>query len=159
MAKVNKKKVAVGVGLGLAAAAAAGAGYYFYGSKSAGAHRKKVAKWADDLESDVKKAAQKIKKLDQKAYAAIVDNATQAYGAMTSIKARDLDQAAAELKQNWKNIERELKNSAKKTSSVAKKSVQKTVNKVTKTVKKAIAKKTKVVKAVAKKVPAKKKKS
>ncbi|OGZ05208.1 MAG: hypothetical protein A2845_02715 [Candidatus Lloydbacteria bacterium RIFCSPHIGHO2_01_FULL_49_22] len=164
MAKVNKQKVAVGVGLGLAAAAAAGAGYYFYGSKDAGAHRKKAAKWVGDLEADVMKAAKKMKKLDQKAYAAIIDNATEVYGNMTSIKASDLDRAAVELKKNWKNVERELTRTAKKGGSVAKKAVQKTVKKAVKTVrkvvaKKGVAKKVSVKKASVKKAPAKKKKS
>jgi MetJ family transcriptional regulator, methionine regulon repressor len=153
MAKVNKKKVAVGMSLGLAAAAAAGAGYYFYGSKHAGANRKKAAKWTADLEADVVKAAKKLKKLDQKAYATIVDEASKAYGSMTSVSARDLDAAARELKQNWKNVERELSRTMKSKGTAAKKAVKKTAKKVVKAVKKATAKK------AAKKAPAKKKKA
>ncbi len=159
MKKVNTKKVALGVGLGLAAAAAAGAGYFFYGSKNAGANRKKAVKWAGSLESDVMKAAKKMKKLDQKAYAVIVDNATKAYGNVKSVNAADLNRAAMELKKNWKNVERELTRTMKKNGGAVKKSVVKTVKKVVKTVKKAAAKKPAAKKVPAKKAVTKKKKA
>ena len=151
MAKANKSKVAVGVGLGLAAAAAAGAGYYFYGSKSAGANRKKASKWASDLESKVKTNAKKLKKLDQRAYAAIVDEATKAYASVKSIDQNDLRGAAKELKQNWKNVEAELARTMKSGSKVAKKAAKKTVKKVIVAAKKVTTKKVISKKAAKKK--------
>ncbi len=141
MAKVNKKKVALGVGLGLAAAAAAGAGYFFYGSEKAGANRKKVAKWATELEAKVKHGAKNLKKLDQKAYATIVDEATRAYRSVKSIDEQDLQQAARELKQNWKNVKSEIDRTINSGRSTAKKTVKKAVAQAKKVATKAKAKK------------------
>ncbi len=148
---ITKSKVAVGVGLGLAAAAAAGAGYYFYGSKSAGANRKKAAKWATDLETKVKQNAKKLKKIDQKAYATIVDEATRALASVKSIDQNDLRGAAMELKQNWKNVEAEIVRSMKSGSSSAKKTAVKTVGKVIARAKKVTSKAPAKKKAAAKK--------
>ncbi len=137
MKKTNKKKVALGVGLGLAAAAAAGAGYYFYGSKEATKHRKKVAKWAGDMKDDVVKRAKKLQKLDEKAYKAIVDESVKAYERVKSIDKADLAAAAAELKSNWKNVERELARVGKKEVKVIKKAGKKAAKKTVTSVKKA----------------------
>ncbi len=137
MKKTNTKKVALGVGLGLAAAAAAGAGYYFYGSKDAKTHRKKVAKWAGDMKEDVVKRAKKLQKLDEKAYKAIVDESVKAYERVKSIDKADLAAAAAELKSNWKTVERELARVGKKEARVIKKVGKETAKKTVKSVKKA----------------------
>ena len=131
MAKVNKKKVALGVGLGLAAAGAAlGAGYYFYGSKHAGGNRKKASKWASDFKAEVIKNAQKVQKLDERAYKVAVNEAMKAYGNIRSIDKRDLASLAQELKQNWKVIHREIDRVAKKEGKVAKRAWKKTAKKV-----------------------------
>ncbi len=147
MAKeISKKKIALGVGAGVAGVAALAAGYYFFGATKAATNRKKAAKWATDLKADVVKHAKKMKAMDQKAYHAIVDEATKAYKTMKSIDAKDLAAAAAELKSNWDHLHAEVSRVAKKKSVVAKKAVAKAV----KTVKKAVAKKVAVKKAVKK---------
>lgn len=125
MKRMNKKKVAVGVGLGLAAAgAAAAAGYYFYGSKHAAGNRKKAAVWANKLKADVLKNAKKAKKLDERAYHAIVNEAMKAYQNVRSIDKSDLRSAAGELKANWKAVEREINRVGKKEGKVAKRAVR-----------------------------------
>lgn len=144
MAKTNPKKVALGVGLGLAAAVAAGAGYYFYGSKDAKSNRKKAAKWANDMEAQVKSKAKKLKKLDEKAYKTIVDETMKAYTKVKSIDQDDLRGAALELKSNWKNVKKELDRVATAEAAHAKGVAKKAV----KTVKKAVAKNVKTVKKV-----------
>jgi len=151
LSKKNKTKVALGVGLGLAAAAAAGAGYYFYGSPKSSAHRKKAAKWAGDLKSDVLKKAKKLQKFDEKAFKVIVDESAKAYERLKSVDESDVRAAAAELKANWKNVEKELSRVAKKSGGVAKKAakvVKKSAKKSVAAVKKASAasKKKKVAK-------------
>lgn len=138
VSKKNKTKVALGVGLGLAAAAAAGAGYYFYGSPKGSAHRKKAAKWAGDLKTDVIKKAKKMQKFDERAFKVIVDESAKAYERLKSVDEKDVRAAAAELKANWKNVEKELSRVAKKSGGVAKKTV-KAVKKSAKAVKKAAA--------------------
>jgi glutamate synthase domain-containing protein 3 len=149
MAKVNKQKVGLGVGLGLAAAAAAGAGYFFYGSPSATKNRKKVAKWASDIKTDVVKKAKKLEKFDEAAYHKIVDESVKAYKALKKVDPEDVAMLAKELKENWDNVSSEFARVAKKKTSVAKKAVA--------TAKKAVkAAPKKAVKAPAKKAPAKK---
>lgn len=136
----KKEKVALGVGAGvLAAGAAAAAGYYFYGSKDAKKHRRIVAKWATDLKRDVTKQAKAqlkaVKRLDAGTVAQIVDEAAEAYHQVRSINKGDIQKAAAELKQNWQQLEKELrgtvKKAVKKSASNAKKSVRKTTKKNT----------------------------
>lgn len=148
MAKVtpiNKKKVGLGVGLGLAAAAASAAGYYFYASKDAAKNRKKVAKWATDMKSDVMQQAKKMKKFDQRAYKTIVDESMKAYKSVKSVDPKDLALAAAELKSNWKAVEAEISRVSGSAKSTVKKLVKKTG------VAKAPAKKTTAKKSSAKK--------
>lgn len=128
MAKLNKKRVALGAGLGLAAAAGAlGAGYYFYGSKHAAVNRKKASVWVNDFKSDVVKNAKKLKKFDEHAYRVVVDEAMKAYQGVKSIDKADLRSVAAELKQNWKIIEREIDRVSKKEGKVAKRAVKKAI--------------------------------
>ncbi len=134
MKRSNKKKVAVGVGLGLAAAAAAGAGYYFYGSKHAAGNRKRAAAWASDLKADVVSNAKKLGKLDERSYKKVVDEAMKAYQNVRTIDKRDLLAAAAELKGNWKAIEREVGRVAK----TEKKVVRREAKKAFRTVKRVI---------------------
>ncbi len=138
MAKSNKKKIAVGVGLGLAAAAAAaGAGYYFYGSKHAAGNRKRAAAWAEDFKADVLAKAKRLKKLDERAYRTVVDEAMKAYANVRTIDKKDLAVAAAELKGNWDAIRREAERVAK----AEKKVVHREVKKAVRTVKRVIPRK------------------
>ncbi|MDB5245190.1 MAG: hypothetical protein JWN90_295 [Parcubacteria group bacterium] len=136
----------VGAGV-LAAAAAAGAGYYFYGDKNAKKHRAAASKWTKDMKNDVLKEAKKLKKLDQKAIATIVDRASAAYSTVRSIDKNDLKSAATELKRNWKEVQREITSAGKSAS----KSVKKTASSATKSVKKAVKKATSPAKKSVKK--------
>jgi hypothetical protein len=151
--KVSTQKIALGVGLGLGAVAAAGAGYYFYGSKDAAKNRKKAGAWADTFQADVVKKAKKLKKLDERALKAVIDESMKAYARVKSIDKNDLAAAANELKANWAHIEKEVTRATKSNVTVAKKAVKTAVKKV--------AKATKVVakaKPQVKKAPAKAKK-
>ncbi len=157
MAKVNKQKVGLGVGLGLAAAAAAGAGYFFYGSPSATKNRKKVAKWASDIKTDVVKKAKKLEKFDEAAYHKIVDESVKAYKALKKVDPEDVAMLAKELKENWDNVSAEFARVAKKKTAAAKKTVAASAKKAVATAKKTVkAAPKKVAKAPAKKAPAKK---
>ena len=123
--KNNVAKVALGVGavVGLAAAAA-GAGYYFYGAPKSSAHRKKAARWANDFKSDVLKKAKKLQKFDEHAFRVIVDESSKAYERLKSVDESDVRAAAAELKANWKTVEKELSRVAKKSGGAAKKAAK-----------------------------------
>ncbi|OGZ08659.1 MAG: hypothetical protein A2942_02610 [Candidatus Lloydbacteria bacterium RIFCSPLOWO2_01_FULL_50_20] len=141
MVNINKKK-ALGVGLGLAAAASAlGAGYYFYGSKHAAGNRKKAARWANDFKAEVVKKAKKVKKLDERAFHAVVDEAMKAYGTVRSIDKADLRSLAAELKTNWKNVEREINRVAKSEKKVVGRAAKRAVKSVKRVIPRVVANK------------------
>ncbi|MBP9855730.1 MAG: hypothetical protein KBC48_00265 [Candidatus Pacebacteria bacterium] len=111
----KKQRVAAGVSAGIAAGlAAAGAGYYFYGSEDAKKHRQSAAKWAQNLKREVVKEVKRLKKIDSKQVAGVVDEVAGAYATVRGLKAADLEQAAKELKSNWQKLKAELKPAAKK---------------------------------------------
>ena len=128
--KMSKlEAVEIGAGVLAAVAAAGAAGYYFYGSKNAQKHRAATSKWAKGLKADVVREAKKLKKLDEAAIAAIVDQAAKAYKGLDDVTPGDLRGAVNELKGNWNAIRRELGSSAKKATTTAKKAVKKAVKK------------------------------
>ncbi|MBU2330198.1 hypothetical protein KKG57_01895 [Patescibacteria group bacterium] len=130
---VAKKKmskmdaVEIGAGVLAAVAAAGAAGYYFYGTKNAKKHRQATAKWVTGLKKDVIREAKKLKKLDEAALAAIVDNAAKTYKGMQEVTPKELKEAVAELKGNWTKLRKEM---APKPA--VKKAVKKVVKKATK---------------------------
>jgi len=121
--------VEIGAGVLAAVAAAGAAGYYFYGSKDAKKHRSATAKWATGLKKDVIREAKKLKKLDEAAMAAIVDNAANAYKGMQDVTPADLKAAVSELKGNWAQVRKELSRTGVAKKSAAKKAVKKAVKK------------------------------
>lgn len=124
--------VEIGAGVLAAVAAAGAAGYYFYGSKDAKKHRSATAKWATGLKKDVIREAKKLKKLDEAAMAAIVDNAAKAYKGMQNVTPADLKAAVSELKGNWAEVRKELSRTGVAKKSPAKKAAKKAVKKVAK---------------------------
>lgn len=127
----TKTAVEIGAGM-LAAAAAAGAGYYFYADKNAKKHRQSASKWAQGMKKEVMKEAKKIKKLDKKAVAAIVDKVSAMYQGVRSVDSKHLRAAAAELKRNWKEVGREI--AGAKMTVTRKGTAKKKVRKATETV-------------------------
>lgn len=129
------EKAELGAGVIAAVAAAGAAGYYFYGAKDAQKHRNATKKWAKGLKNDVVREAKKLKDLDEKAMAAIVDSAAKAYKGLDDVTPGDLRLAVAELKGNWEQVKKELRRTGGKAKTSAKKTVKKAAPK--KTVKKA----------------------
>ncbi|HRH55848.1 MAG TPA: hypothetical protein PK609_03225 [Candidatus Paceibacterota bacterium] len=129
------QKAEVGAAALAAVAAASAAGYYFYGSKEAKKHRNATAKWAKNLQKDVVREAKKLKDIDEKAMAMIVDQAAKAYKGLDEVTPGDLRAAVSELKGNWDMVKKELRRTGKKAASSAKKTVKKAAPK--KAVKKA----------------------
>jgi hypothetical protein len=107
------QKVELGAGVLAAVAAAGAAGYYFYGAKGAKKHRAAAAKWAKGLKADVVREAKKLKDLDEKAMAAIVDQAAKAYKGLDDVTPGDLRAAVAELKGNWEKMKKEVRGKKK----------------------------------------------
>lgn len=141
MAKQSKGAVAAEVGAGVAAAAAAAAaGYYFYASKDAKQHRKVAAKWANDMKKDVVREAKKLKNVDAKTVARVIDTAAQGYAGARAVDMAEVRRAAKELKANWEMISREAGREAKHVRKTAKKVAKKAAKSAKKTVKKAVKK-------------------
>ena len=109
-----KKKVKASLVIASASAAAA-AGYYFYASKKAKKHREIVTKWATDMKGEVLKKTKHLKNVNPESIAKIVDAVAGTYEGIRSIKLADLENAAQELKSNWKTLQKEAQKSAKKT--------------------------------------------
>lgn len=124
-------KVEIGAGV-LAAAAAAGAGYWFYGDKDAKKHRKAANVWVKGMKKEVVKNAKKLKRLDQKAMARIVDEAAAMYEGVRSVDRKDLRAAAAELKRNWETVKGEVRGGVRKAKKAAKSVAKKTTKKAVK---------------------------
>jgi hypothetical protein len=133
MKKSSKKAIAVGAGV--AALTAAAVGTYFLTGKHSG-NRKKVKKWAGDMQKDVVKQLKKVENVTEAAYKKAVDVAATNYKGLKNISALELANTANELKGHWAVIQKELKSAAKTakhirpTGSSKKRSVK--VKKVTK---------------------------
>lgn len=110
----NLQKAEIGAGVLAAVAAAGAASYYFYGAKDAKKHRNATTKWAKGLKNDVVREAKKLKDLDEKAMAVIVDQAAKAYKGLDDVTPGDLRAAVSELKGNWESVKKELKRTVKK---------------------------------------------
>lgn len=154
--KSNNKGKALAVGAGIAAIAAAAAGVYMMTGKHA-KNRKKVAKWATDLQEDVILDLNKAGKATKATYNQIIDAAAANYKGLKNVSAAELAAVAGELKSSWDHISSELSATSKNIRRVVPKVAKQARKAVKKTAKKVPAKKAvkKVVKKVAKKVAAK----
>jgi hypothetical protein len=133
--KISKGKLAAEIGAGLIAAGAA-AGYYFYGSKKAKKHRKIAAKWANDMKKDVVTEAKKLKKVDAKSFAKVVDAVAHTYQGVRAVSPSDIKRAGAELKANLQQVRREMEQTGRKGVSHMKTVGKRAVTKSSKTVRK-----------------------
>src|SRR4051812_21905054 len=113
------EKTAIGVGAGIAVAAAAAGAYYFLGSDKAKEHRRKAAKWANDMKRDIEKEVKGVTDASPRAINAIIDRVAKTYTAAKTVDADEILRAAKELKSNWDAIQaqtkRLVKTSARKT--------------------------------------------
>lgn len=105
MKKTQKRALAVGAGV--AALAAAAAGVYMLTGKNA-KNRKKVARWAKDVQSDIVKGLKKAQRNSQSAYNQIVDEVIADYKAAKKASVPELAALARELKGHWNIISSEL---------------------------------------------------
>ncbi len=144
--KTTKGKIAAEIGAGLVAVgAAAAAGYYFYGSTHAKKHRKIAAKWASDMKKEVIRETTRVKNIDAKDFAKVVDAVATTYRTARSVNAADVKRAANELKSNWEMVRREMRQvgrtGAARAKVVGKRSLARGKKAVKKIVKKASASK------------------
>ena len=137
MKKQQKQIIAAGVGL--TALAAAAASVYLLTGKNA-KNRKKISKWAKDLQNDVVAELHKTQKATKSSYNKIVDTISKNYKDIKNIDTQELVMMTSELKSNWDAIKDQFdsaKNSVKKVLPKATKKVAKAA----KTTKKAVSKK------------------
>ncbi len=132
----KSQKQAIAVGAGVAAIAAAVTATYFLTGKHA-KNRKKLAKWAKDMQSDVVKEIGKASNVTKATYNKAVDQVAKQYKNLKTVDAPELAQLVAELKAHWDVINEEIQSAGKS----VKKVVPKAVKSVSKKVKVATAKK------------------
>ncbi|HMQ01919.1 MAG TPA: hypothetical protein PKD79_02515 [Candidatus Doudnabacteria bacterium] len=103
---------AVAVGAGVAAVAAAATAAYFLTGKHAG-NRKKLAKWAKDMQTEVAKELKKTGRATKANYNKAVDQVAKNYKRLKKASAPELAELSAELKSHWDIINREVVAAAK----------------------------------------------
>jgi len=127
---MNKtQKRAVAVGAGVAALAAAATAVYFLTGKNA-KNRKKVAKWAGDMQKDVVRELKKARQNSQSAYNKVVDSVAKNYKAARKISAPEMAEVAADMKKHWTAIRREMENVGKTVRRIKPKGVKRPARKV-----------------------------
>lgn len=109
-----KKKIStaaeVGIGLAAGAAVAAIAGaYYLYGTKAGARQRIKIKGWTLKAKGEVLEQVEKMKKIDEKTYRAVVDGVTKQYKKIKRIDPKEIAALANDLKKHWINIQKHLK--------------------------------------------------
>jgi hypothetical protein len=107
--KVAKKKSgggrAWGIGAGITAATiAAAASAYLLSDKKT---KVKAKKWVAGARKEIIKKAKTAKKIGEKEYGRIVDQAVKRYGSLEDLSAADIITAGKELKNEWKRIHAE----------------------------------------------------
>lgn len=123
------QKQALAVGAGLAAVAAAAAGVYMLTGKNA-KNRKKLAKWAKDMQHDVVKELNKAGKVSKASYNKVVDTVAKNYKGLKNVSVEELAIMAAELKGSWDSINSELNNASQTVKRVVPKAVRSVAKKV-----------------------------
>lgn len=141
------QKQAIAVGAGLAAVAAAAVGAYYLTGKNAG-NRKKIAKWAKDMQKEVAEEVSNAAKVTKSSYNKIVDQVAKRYEDVKSVSAPELGALALDLKRHWDVINAEM--------SAAGQNIRKVVPKTVRSVSKTVRVNQNNQKAPAKKAPAKK---
>lgn len=104
MAKISKKtkRVAIGVGAGvLTAAALAAAAGYLLSSKQ---QRAKVKAWAVKARREVAKNVRVAKRMGEKEYRRVVDQAVKRYGSMNKVNTAEILKTAGEMKAEWQRL-------------------------------------------------------
>jgi len=119
---MNKaQKRALGIGAGVAALAAAATAVYFTTGKNA-KNRKKIATWAKQMQADVVKELNKVKKDSRAAYNQAVDEVARNYKAAKKVTGPELAALVTELKGHWDVIRGEMASAQKKVKRVTAKS-------------------------------------
>jgi predicted RNA-binding protein len=118
-----------------AAAIAAAAGAYLLSDKKT---KTKAKAWAAQARKEVVKNMKTAKKLGEKEYGRMVEQAVKHYGSMEKITAADVMAAGKELKGEWKKIQAEAKKMAKDVPMKVKKAVKKAAPKKKSTAQKSV---------------------
>ncbi len=121
---VSAKQV-IGVGVGVAALSAAA--YLLFGPNGK-KNRKTIKGWAVKMKGEIIEKFEEAKELTEPVYNEIIDKVQQKYSKIQNIDKEELQATIAEIKKNWKAIQ---KGNAPKKATKAK-----TTKKVTKTSKK-----------------------
>jgi len=115
--------------LGIAAVAAVAGAYFLYG-KDAEKRRKQVKGWMLKAKGEMLEKMEKLRDIDQEKYNEILETVGEKYRSLKNLDRDDVDTLVAEMKKQWKSIEKRVnKKPAKKR--VAKKKTTSKVKKST----------------------------
>lgn len=89
------------------AAAAVAAGIFLYG-KNAVSNRKVVRGWAIKMKGEVLDEIERMGKINNKDYQALIDKIVRKYAGLAHVGKKDLTRTAKELKSQWKHISARL---------------------------------------------------
>jgi hypothetical protein len=118
----------IGGAITAATVAAAAAAYLLSDKKT----QTKAKAWVSKAKIEVAKHAKTAKKLGEKEYNAIVDQAVKKYGSLENITAGDVVKAGKDLKSQWTNIQKHAQNlvkSAQKETAPKKSTAKKAITK------------------------------
>lgn len=90
----------------LAAAALAAAGAYLLSNKT---RRRKIKAWAKKAQHEIAKKVKVASKMGEAEYKHIVEQVVKRYGSLHKVNAREVAQAAQELKGEWQRIRKNAK--------------------------------------------------
>jgi hypothetical protein len=103
----KKKHLALKTGLGIAAVAAAAGAYYFFGPK-AKQNRRKASAWANKAKKELLTEIAKLKAVSNSSYAAATSRIMKKYKKFQSEHPEEFAKLSAEMKSQWKNIQKHL---------------------------------------------------
>jgi len=111
MARTNKKAgahILADIGIFAAGAAAATAASIFLYGKNAAANRKAVRGWVVKMKGEVLDEIERMGKISQKDYQALIDKVAGKYADLSHVSKKDVERTARELKSQWKHISARL---------------------------------------------------
>ena len=125
--KVEKKKSGLGakevIGIGAGVAALSAAAYMLLGPNGK-KNQKALRGWAVKRKGEMIEKFEEAKELTEPVYHQIVDNAKAKYAKLKNVDPSELEEVVAEIKKNWKALQKEVtgkKKSIKKPASKTKK--------------------------------------
>ncbi len=121
----NKKGASVGKVVAISAGIAAlGAGAYLLFGPDAKKNQKKVKGWAIKMKGEIIEKMEQAKEVTAPVFASIVENVASKYSKLKNIDTTELKATVADIKRQWKGMEKHAKTTTKKSNRKGKKAAK-----------------------------------